>query len=68
MSEIEEKTSHALSLKGILAKQFAAVQEFVFNVSFVAYLFCDPPLPSAHRKEHNFYVYASHAVYRKSKC
>lgn len=53
MSEIEEKTSHALSSKGILAKQFAAVRQFVFNVSFVAYLFCDQPLPSAHGKEHH---------------
>lgn len=53
MSEIEEKTSNALSLKGILTKQFAAAQQFVFSVSFVAYLFCDQPLPSAHRKEHN---------------
>lgn len=53
MPEIEEKTSYGLSLKGILAKQFAAVQQFLFNVSFVAHLFCNQPLPSAHRKEHN---------------
>lgn len=39
MPETEEKTSNASSLKGILAKQFAAVQQFVFNVSFVAYLY-----------------------------
>lgn len=61
MSEIEEKT--CIVVKGDFDQTICSSATVCILCEFcVAYLFCDQPLPSARRKEHNQTEFTRHML------